>query len=102
MHIPFFGPIVLIITFGLGFLIADKLVSKFLRKERVIMGGIDKALKKISGNNILIELIILIGAPFFLAFFVLDFFSDEYIWYWLVVAIEMSFFGYLGAKWWEN
>lgn len=101
MHIPFIGPIVIIILFGVGLLLIDLLFSKLFHQKRIIIGSIDRILKKISGGNILIELVIILGVPFACIYF-LSFFSDESFGYWFLVGIEEIFFGYLGVKWLEN
>ena len=101
MHIPFIGPLVIIILFGIGLLVVYRVISKLYKKERIIMGSMDKLLKKMSGDNILIELVILLGVPFG-AIYLLTFFSDENFFYWLIVSIEIAFWGYLGVKWLEN
>lgn len=101
MHIPFIGPIIIVILFGIALLVIDLLFSKFFNQKRIIIGSIDKILKNISGGNILIELFIILGVPFACIYF-LTFFSDNSFGYWLLVAIEGTFFGYLGVKWLEN
>ena len=101
MYIPFIGPIIIVIFFGIALLVTDLLFSKLFNQKRIIIGGIDKILKNISGGNILIELFIILGVPLASIYF-LTFFSDDSFGYWLLVAIEGVFFGYLGTKWLEN
>ena len=89
------------IVLGIVLYVADFVVVKLSKQKFSIIGSIENFIDKISGENIWIRLLIVLGTPF-LSFYLTYNLPEDSFGYWIFMILGLVSVGYLGVSWLET
>jgi len=89
------------IIFGIVLYVADFVMVKLSKERLSIIGSIENFIDKISGENIWIRLLIVLGTPF-LSFYLTYNLPEDSFGYWIFIILGLVSVGYLGVSWLET
>src|SRR3990167_3417631 len=89
------------IILGIVLHVADFVAVKLSKQKFSIIGSIENFIDKISGENIWIRLLIVLGTPF-LSFYLTYNLPEDSFGYWVFMILGLVSVGYLGVSWLET
>jgi len=90
------------IIFGILLFVLDSVVVKLSKEKFSIIGTIENAIDRISGENVWIRLLIVLGTPFLSLYLAYEVFSEDSFEFWVFLILGLVSIGYLGVSWLEN
>lgn len=89
------------IILGIVLYAADFFVAKLSKQKFSIIGSVENIIDKISGENIWVRLLIVLGTPFLSFYFAYNL-SEDSFGYWAFMILGLVSVGYLGVSWLET
>ena len=90
------------IIFRILLFVLDSVVVKLSKEKFSIIGTIENAIDRISGENVWIRLLIVLGTPFLSLYLAYEVFSEDSFEFWVFLILGLVSIGYLGVSWLEN
>lgn len=89
------------IILGIVLYTADFVVAKLSKQKFSVIGSIENFIDKISGENIWVRLLIVLGTSF-LSFYLTYNLPEDSFGYWAFMILGLVSVGYLGVSWLET
>ena len=89
------------IILGIVLYATDFVVVKLSKQKFSIIGSIENFIDKISGENIWVRLLVVLGTPF-LSFYLTFNLPEDSFGYWVFMILGLVSAGYLGVSWLET
>ena len=89
------------IILGIVLYATDFIVVKLSKQKFSIIGSIENFIDKISGENIWVRLLVVLGTPF-LSFYLTFNLPEDSFGYWVFMILGLVSAGYLGVSWLET